>query len=428
MLSSQSGERRVKISLGGIGEAFADRNFRIHTVGSIASWLSFFIQEVAVSWTAWELTHSTTWLAIIALIEIAPTVLILPWGGVLADRIDRFWINLITAMLALCQALVLTLLAMSGALTIAWLAILVGVQGTIHGFSIPAQFGMLPRFIARARLPAAIAVNAAYTQFAIFAGPAVAGWLIHGFGAAIAFASNGIGYAAYIATTLCLKTPADFQPPVPSGRPAHHDLWDGVRYILGHRGIRTLLLLALVGDAMGNGIYEMLPAYADRVLGRGVGGMSALMTAGGLGATFAALWLAHRGSKAVSPERVLWAFLGYTIAIAWLVLVDRFALALAAMVTFGIAGEIRRTGTVTLLQLSVEESQRGRVMATRFLLQRLAAGIGTLLVGATAEHHGLRLPMLVAIGIALIAWVLTFRRRQAMADAFAAPAVQAANG
>ncbi|HVI89073.1 MAG TPA: MFS transporter [Dongiaceae bacterium] len=416
----------MKIHLGGIGEAFADRNFRIHTVGSIASWLSFFIQEVAVSWTAWELTHSTTWLAIIALIEIVPNILILPWGGILADRVDRFWINLATAVLALFQALALTVLATSGALTVWWLAILVALQGTIHGFSIPAQFGMLPRFIARSRLSAAIAVNAAYTQFAIFAGPAVAGWLIHGFGAATAFASNIVGYAIYIATVLCLKTPPDFQPPVPSGRPVHQDLWDGVRYILGHRGIRTLLLLALVGDAMGNGIYEMLPAYADQVLGRGVGGMSALMTAGGLGATCAALWLAHRGSKAVSPERVLWAFLGYTIAIAWLVLVDQFILALAAMVAFGIAGEIRRTGTVTLLQLSIEESQRGRVMATRFLLLRAAAGIGTLLVGTTAEHYGLRLPILVAVGLSLLAWALTFRRRQAMVEAFAVPAAQAA--
>lgn len=412
----------MKSHLGGIGEAFADRNFRIHSVGSIASWLSFFIQEVAVSWTAWELTHSTTWLAIIVLVEIIPNILILPWGGVLADRLDRLWINLITAVLALLQAVALTVLAASGQLTIWWLTILVGLQGAIHGFSIPAMFGMLPRFIARQRLSAAIAVNSAYTQFAIFAGPALAGWLIHGFGTATAFASNVMGYAAYIATLLCLRTPPDFQPPAPSGRPMHHDLLDGLRYIAGHRGISTLLLLALVGDAMGNAIYEMLPAYADHVLGMGVGGMSALMTAAGLGATFAALWLAHGGSQAVSPLRVLWAFLFYTIAIAWLVLTDQFVLALAAMTVFGIAGEIRRTGTVTLLQLSIEESQRGRVMATRFLLLRLAAGLGTYLVGATAEHHGLRLPMLVAVGLSLVAWGLAFRRRERINAAFAVPA------
>ncbi len=60
--------------LGGIGDAFADRNFRIYSIGSILSWLSFFVQMVAMSWTTWELTHSTTWLAIIAILDIAPNL------------------------------------------------------------------------------------------------------------------------------------------------------------------------------------------------------------------------------------------------------------------------------------------------------------------------------------------------------------------
>ena len=55
--------------LGGIAEAFEDRNFRLYSVGSIVSWLSFFVQAVAVSWTTWELTHSTRWLAIVALMD-----------------------------------------------------------------------------------------------------------------------------------------------------------------------------------------------------------------------------------------------------------------------------------------------------------------------------------------------------------------------
>jgi len=69
--------------LGGIGEAFADRNFRIYSIGSVLSWLSFFVQAVAVSWTAWELTHSTVWLAVVALLDIAPNLIFIPLGGVL---------------------------------------------------------------------------------------------------------------------------------------------------------------------------------------------------------------------------------------------------------------------------------------------------------------------------------------------------------
>ena len=60
--------------LGGIGLAYGDRNFRVYSVGSIASWISFFVQLVAVSWLTWELTKSTTWLAIVALLDIVPNV------------------------------------------------------------------------------------------------------------------------------------------------------------------------------------------------------------------------------------------------------------------------------------------------------------------------------------------------------------------
>ena len=72
----------MRLRLGGIGDALADRNFRIFSIGSITSWICFFVQVVAVSWTAWELTHSTTWLAIIALLDIAPNVLLVPLGTV----------------------------------------------------------------------------------------------------------------------------------------------------------------------------------------------------------------------------------------------------------------------------------------------------------------------------------------------------------
>src|SRR3984957_13544132 len=83
-----AGESAMAGRLGGIGDAFADRNFRIYSVGSILSWLSFFVQAVAISWTAWELTHSTTWLAIVAVLDIAPNLIFLPLGGVLAGRVE----------------------------------------------------------------------------------------------------------------------------------------------------------------------------------------------------------------------------------------------------------------------------------------------------------------------------------------------------
>ena len=407
--------------LGGISEAFADRNFRIYSIGSILSWLSFFVQMVAMSWTTWELTHSTAWLAIIAVLDIAPNLILLPLGGVLADRFDRFRMVLIAYAAAWFHVLALTILAYTGTLTIVPLATLAFLHGAIHSFSVPAAYGMMPRFIARARLSSAIAVSSAYTQFAIFAGPALAGWIILRYGVAAAYAANVVGYLIFFASVAFLRTPESYVRPAPSGRSILGDIADGGRYIIGHRGISALLWLMLMGDAMSTAVYQMLPAIADKMLGSGVQGMSGLLSAAGLGATLSALWLAHGGAARATSNRVLWAFLAFTLTVAALMFTNRLIVAIVVMVAYGFAGEARRTGTVSILQTSVSDAQRGRVMSTQFMFQRVAGGIGTLMIGSAAEQNGLRLPMLAAVALALCAWCVAFFNRKRILTAFQQP-------
>lgn len=414
--------------LGGIGEALADRNFRIFSIGSIASWFTFFVQVVAVSWTAWELTHSTTWLAIIAILDIAPNVLLVPLGSVLADRYDRFRIEIAAYIVALLQALALAILAYADMLTIWPLAILVLLHGAIHSFSVPAAYGLLPRFVARERLASAIAVNSAYTQAAILIGPAVAGWLILQYGSAFAFAVNVAGYAVFLISAAFLRTPADYKQPPKSDRSAVGDLVDGARYIFRHRGISALLILMLLGDVLAVSLYHMLPAFSAGSLGLGVEGMTTILAVYGGGATLAALWLAHGGAKRNTPTIVLRAFLVYACAIGALVLMENLWLAAGAAFLWGIAGQIRSTGTIALLQTSISDAQRGRVMGTEFLFSRIAAGMGTYLVGAVAERHGLATPMLLVVGICIAAWAYAYGRRRAIQASFLDAPIKAEAG
>lgn len=410
----------MRVRLGGIGDALADRNFRIFSIGSITSWFCFFVQVVAVSWTAWELTHSTTWLAIIALLDIAPNIVLVPLGSVLADRYDRFRIEIVAYVLALLQALALTILAYAGALTIWPLAILVFLHGAIHSFSVPAAYGLLPRFVARERLASAIAVNSAYTQAAIVTGPALAGWLILHHGVAIAFAVNVVGYVIFLGSAAFLRTPADFKQAPRSGRSVLGDLADGARYIFGHQGISALLILMLLGDVLSVSLYHMLPAFSADSLGLGVEGMTTILAVYGAGATLAALWLAHGGSARTTPTVVLRAFAIYACAIGGLVLAGQLWLAAGAALLWGIAGHIRSTGTIALLQTTVPNEQRGRVMGTEFLFSRIAGGIGTYLLGTIAERHGLQAPMLVVAATCLAAWGWAYTRRARIGAAFQA--------
>ena len=371
-----------------------------------------------MSWTTWELTHSTTWLAIIAVLDIAPNLIFLPLGGVLADRFDRFAMVLIAYGAAWLHVVALTLLAYTGTLTLGPLAILAFLHGFIHSFSVPAAYGMMPRFIARERLASAIAVSSAYTQFAVFAGPALAGWIILHDGVAAAYATNVVGYLVFFVSVAFLRTPDTYRAPPPSGRSVLGDIAEGASYIVGHRGISALLLLMLMGDAMSATVYQMLPAIADTMLSSGVAGVSSLMSAAGLGATLSALWLAHGGAGRATPARVLWAFLAFALAVTALMFAPSVAVAAGVMVVFGFAGEARRTGTVSILQTSIDDAQRGRVMSTQFMFQRVAGGIGTILIGSEAARTGLRAPMLVAAALAIAAWGVAFLNRDRIAAAF----------
>jgi MFS family permease len=96
-------------------------------------------------------------------------------------------------------------------------------------------------------------------------------------------------------------------------------------------------------------------------------------------------------------------------------------LAAAAALLWGIAGQIRSTGTIALLQTSVPDEQRGRVMGTEFLFSRIAGGIGTYLVGTVAERHGLELPMLIVVAVCLGAWGYAYARRHVIQASFLDP-------
>lgn len=420
---SDSAGSPVDRLFGGIGDAFADANFRRYSVGSIVSWLSFFIQAVAVSWTAWSLTHSTGWLSAVALLDSVPMALLAPLGGIVADRYDRFRVLMVCYVFAAVQSAILTILAATGHLGIAALAALAFAHGLIHAFSVPAFFGLLPRFVARERLASAIGVSSAYSTLGLFVGPALGGWVLLHFGPAVAFASNVAGYLVYFASAALLETPADYVPPRRPQGAIVADFVESVRAVLDHAGIRGLFALMLFGDALTQSVRQMLPAFADRDMHAGVAGLSTLLASLGVGATLSALWIAHGGVRRISAEAISSGFLGYLVATAGAMLSPSLFWAAGAMVARGFCYELCRTGLVALLQTSVPDHLRGRLMSTQFFLQQGAGALGLVLVGAGAERWGVRMPVLCGVALALAVWIVIQRKRGAMASAFAAAPV-----
>ncbi len=197
------------------------------------------------------------------------------------------------------------MLAFTGQLTIGWLAGLALFHGVVHAFSVPAAFGLLPRFVAPARLASAIAVSSAYTQLGIFIGPALAGWVLLHYGPATAFASNVFGYGVFFVSAARLRAPPGEASRKLPQRSFREDFVEGLVAIRAHAGVSELLMLMLFGDSLAAAVRQMLPALSDRNLGAGIGGLSTLLASAGIGATMAALWIAYGGRKRLHSGLVL---------------------------------------------------------------------------------------------------------------------------
>ena len=396
---------------------FADRNFRLYSIGSVISWLSFFVQTLAVSWLAWDLTHSPGWLGVITFLDAAPYFIFGPWGSVFADRHDRHKVLYGTYCFALAQALLLALASATGTLGIYMLGALAFLHGTIHAFSVPAAYGLLPRVVDKPLLASAIAFSSAYRTMAMFAGPALAGLVLATCPVYMAFVLNAGGYIVFVVCLRRMRLP----PPAARAEPKngkensiYQDYVEGLRYSLGHPVIGMLLVLSFFNDGLRVLTMRLLPAYADKLYSNGgPDGLALLAGVTGIGAAAASVWL----SRSRAPERtariILWSFLVGIGSTLVFISASQPWVALAARLVFGVAAEAALTATVILLQGNVDETYRSRVMGLWFMVSQVS-NVSLLAIGPLAERFGLNPPLYVfcglASGVLAVFWVRVGRK------------------
>ncbi len=150
---------------------FEIRNYRLFATGNGISQIGYWIQRVAQSWLAWQLTHSGTWLGLVAAADLIPNVVISPFAGALADRVDRIKLIRLTQLVAILQAWVLAILSFSGIITVDELFGLIFALGFINAFNQPARLALIPSLVDSTSLPSAVALNSLIFNLARFIGP-----------------------------------------------------------------------------------------------------------------------------------------------------------------------------------------------------------------------------------------------------------------
>jgi MFS family permease len=398
--------------LGGIAVAMANRNYRIYTIGAIPSLLGTWVQRMAVGWLAWELTGSGAWLGLIAFADLAPAVLSAPIAGAFADRVNRLKVVRLVQYMSLIQAAMLATLTLSGVMTIELLFVLALIQGIVQGIHQPFRHALLGTIVTRTEMTPAIGINSTIWNSSRLIGPAISAVVILHLGVGATFLINAFSYVPML-ISLYLIT-AEHKPVAPkslSQVPA--EILEGIRYATGHQFIGTVMFLLLIFSFFGRATQELLPGFTGAVFNVGADGLAMLTGAAGLGSLFSGVWLSRRGTlTGLSDVLILMVALIAATQLAF-VATDIFWVSVAVFVAWGFV--LNGAGIIcqSLVQATVPDTIRGRVVSLYGMLWLGTPALGAFAMGVAADFLGFRIPVAggACIVVATFAWSLTRRRR-----------------
>jgi MFS family permease len=394
-------------------QALKVRNYRIYTAGNAISLIGTWLQRIAVGWLAWQLTHSTVWLGFIAVADLAPTIILSPVAGALADRVDRVRLIWATQIAAMSVAVMLTLLTFSGSIAIVSLFCLTLTLGAANAVNQPARLALVPNLVDRDLLGSAVAINSLVFNSARFIGPALAGLVIARGSVGLAFALNAASYVAFLVALARLRD----VPEAPSSGPRRHmiaETLEGYAYSIRHPGIGQIFILFALTAFSVRGFIELFPGFADLIFQRGAQGLAWLTATVGFGAILGGLWMVRRPGIRGLTNLIVTQTLMMALAVLGFAATRNYWVALVALAFVGFAMITTGIAAQTLVQTAVDPAMRGRVMGFYGMLFRAGPAFNALLMGWLSSFLGLQLTVALGASLCLFYWLWARLRRDAM--------------
>ena len=386
--------------------AFRHRNFRLYFGGQSISLIGTWVQQIALGWTIYQLTHSSFLLGLVSFAGQLPLFIVTPFAGVLVDRFNRHRTLIATQILSMLQAFALTLVVFTHALQV-WNLIALNVfAGLILAFDLTSRQAFIVEMVGSGRdLPNAVALNAFVINGGRMLGPAIAGLLLTIVSPAVCFLVNAISYVPVIAALLFMRVD-EYVPPANQAGPLR-ELIDGVRYSMGFAPIRVVLLLVGLVSLLGMPYAVLMPIFAAEVLHGGPHTLGLLMTAPGIGALVGTVYLASRKTILGAGVRIAAGAIIFGLGLCIAGLTHNVAVALIGLGCAGLGLIVQLATSNTALQTIVDDDKRGRVMSLYTMAFMGMAPFGSILGGALAHRIGV-LATFVIGGAASIVGALLF--------------------
>ena len=370
--------------------AMRHRNYRLFFVGQGLSLIGTWMMTVAQSWLVLELTGDPLLLGIVAAVQWMPVLVLGLFGGLIADIMPKRRTMLGTQGFAALLSLTMSILVLTHTVAVWHVLLIAFLLGIRNAVDLPTRQSFSVEMVGRRDVGNAVALNSAMFNGARVIGPAVAGITIGALGVGIAFLIDAISYLAVIFALLAMHD-EDLHTRQGIARPttvsaALENLKEGLRYVRHTRNVILPILTVGLVSTFGMNFTVVIPPFVQEVLRGDATAYGFLMAATGVGSITSALTIAFSGR---TMPLVIGAG-GATLGIAELVLgnANVFSIALIAMFVAGI-GSIAMAATAnTLVQLTVPDHLRGRVMSVYTTIFAGSTPIGGLLTGAAASGFG----------------------------------------
>jgi MFS family permease len=399
----------------GTFSSLSSRNYRLYFFGQGVSVSGTWMQTVAQSFLVLQLTNSGTELGLATAARFVPIFLFGPWGGLVADRLDKRRLLFVTQTLSGLLALAFGILVGTHAIRM-WMVYLLALGlGFVNVFDNPARQTLITELVPRSLMRNAVTLNSVMINIARIFGASLGGIIASVLGLALCFDLNAASFGA-VMLSLALMSSAQMFPGERETR-EKGQIRAGLSYVRSEPELLIPLLMVAVIGALAWEFPISLPLVARSTFHGGAGTYGVMTAVMGAGAVVGGLITASR--KRVRRRGLATAAIGWGVAITAAALAPNLPLEYVALVFVGYGSISFNALAKTALQLSSASAMRGRVMALWAVAWQGSTPIGGPLVGLAGQELGARWALIIggiptlAVGLATLPVLAQVDRRRA---------------
>jgi predicted MFS family arabinose efflux permease len=393
-------------------KAFQYRDFRLLWAGACTSSIGTWMQELAQNWLVLDISNSPFWLGLDSFLGDFPIFILSLVGGVVADRMDRRKLLVMSQVVQMSSAFLLTVLIATKHVQIWHILVLSAVVGTAQAFGGPAYQALVPSLVSKEDLPNAIALNSIQFNLARVIGPVLGGLALTNLGAAWCFGLNGISFIAVIISLVLLHI--NFQPKK-TDESMLTSMTQGIVFIRSQGAMAGLIGIAFGMTALAIPMITFLPVFAKDVFLAGPKTYTYFLASSGVGSVAGALTVAALGNVTNKGRVALVMLICLGAGVAAFALSHNVFLS-CAMLFFSGASMMGAFAMISsLVQLITTNEMRGRVMSVYNVAFRGGMPLGSLMAGFLVPKF--TAPVVIAANglllVGMASYFLIFQRRVA---------------